>query len=324
MNRPRLRRALWRGRRLWLCLALSLGMDIAATHGLALATPVAAARECHRETPLPADVHLSAPGPQVPEAVARFAGAWIGVWLDKGNEALCHTLVVEEVYANGFAWGIVSDGTYADWDVRLPAFLCVNGRIVDGELRFDIHGIKLAYRVADDALQGHVDLPDGDTLRASLTRMADVSQVGCGSQAWGLPPAPPAVGPRDRLTAAELQGAEPGTGPIHNAYFMPVGQAAPALHPFKGTLTVQASTIFRANHSCAGLADTFGFTVAFFTQGEHLVPVVRDILNPPGTLILSPGRVWSEPGDGGMSRASFPFVLVSIARCLWGPRGGGL
>ena len=27
-------------------------------------------------------------------------------------------------------------------------------------------------------------------------------------------------------------------------------------------------------------------------------------------MILSPGKVWSEPGDRGMSRASFPFVLV--------------
>ena len=37
---------------------------------------------------------------------------------------------------------------------------------------------------------------------------------------------------------------------------------------------------------------------------------LRDILQPPGTIILSPGKVWSEPGDRGMSRASFPFVLV--------------
>ena len=34
---------------------------------------------------------------------------------------------------------------------------------------------------------------------------------------------------------------------------------------------------------------------------------------PPGTLILSPGRVWSEPGDGGLSRASLPFVLLEGA-----------
>ena len=28
-------------------------------------------------------------------------------------------------------------------------------------------------------------------------------------------------------------------------------------------------------------------------------------------MLLSPGRVWSEPGDGGMSRASFPFAIVN-------------
>jgi hypothetical protein len=79
-------------------------------------------------------------------------------------------------------------------------------------------------------------------------------------------------------------------------------------------LTVNAPTMFRARHGCAGLAEMVsGFSVAFFTQGEHLVPVVRDILDPPG-IILSPGRVWSEPGDGGMSRASFPFVLTNVSR----------
>ena len=141
MNRPRVRRELLRGRRLWLCLAMSLGMDIAVTHGLALATQAATARECHRETPLPADVRLIAPGPEVPEAVARFAGAWIGAALDNGKEALCHTLVVEEVYANGFARVIFSVGTYADLDLRQPNFWYTTGRIVDGKLRFDIHGI---------------------------------------------------------------------------------------------------------------------------------------------------------------------------------------
>jgi CubicO group peptidase (beta-lactamase class C family) len=28
-------------------------------------------------------------------------------------------------------------------------------------------------------------------------------------------------------------------------------------------------------------------------------------------MIVSPGRIWSEPGDGGFSRASFPFVLTN-------------
>ena len=49
---------------------------------------------------------------EVPEALARFAGAWIGVWVDqKGREALCHTLVIEEVLPNGYARIIYSIGT---------------------------------------------------------------------------------------------------------------------------------------------------------------------------------------------------------------------
>jgi hypothetical protein len=53
-----------------------------------------------------------------------------------------------------------------------------------------------------------------------------------------------------------------------------------------------------------------GSSAAFFTEGEYLVPVVRDLV-PHSIFILSPGRVWLEAGDGGMSRASFPFVLTN-------------
>jgi hypothetical protein len=91
MNQQTLQHWFTSGRHLWLCIALALG--------LALGPQVAAARECHRETPLPADVRLLVPGPEVPEAVARFAGAWIVAW--EGLGGLCHTLVVEEVLANG-------------------------------------------------------------------------------------------------------------------------------------------------------------------------------------------------------------------------------
>jgi hypothetical protein len=84
------------------------------------------------------------------------------------------------------------------------------------------------------------------------------------------------------------------------------------LHVFKGTLTVGTWSMFSAHHGCAGLTTISpAFSAAFFTYGEHLVPVVRDVLQPPGTIILSPGKVWSEPGDRGKSRASFPFVLVN-------------
>jgi hypothetical protein len=70
----------------------------------------------------------------LPEAMAGFAGAWIGEWEDSGG--LCHTLVVEEVFANGVARVIYSHGTSAALNIPLPGFLHATGRIVDGVLRF--------------------------------------------------------------------------------------------------------------------------------------------------------------------------------------------
>ena len=96
--------------------------------------------------------------------------------------------------------------------------------------------------------------------------------------------------------------------------------SGPAIHALEGTLTVPA---FRMLDSVPGDQvqptglDTFpGFSAEFFTVGENLVPVQREVLLSPGEesfwrIILSPGQVWSEADDEGMSRASFPFVLVA-------------
>jgi hypothetical protein len=302
MHGSRRPRGYMTGHPVWLMITVTLG--------LALGPQAAAARECPRETPVPADGRLITPGPEVPEAIARFAGVWTGEWEHSGG--FCHTLVVEEVLANGYARVLYSYGASVTVNVRLPGFVRVTGRIVDGALRFHLpirDRPMLAYRVAGETLQG----TDPDDGRIRLTRVAGLSQVGCEPQASGPPPAPPTIGPRDRLTAAELLGADPGPGPVHTAYFGPVGPAAPALHALQGTLTVQAPTLLRARYGCTGIAELLlGFSVAFFTEGEHLVPVVRD-LEPLSTIILSPGRVWSEPGDGGLSRAAFPFVLTSHA-----------
>ena len=55
-------------------------------------------------------------------------------------------------------------------------------------------------------------------------------------------------------------------------------------------------------------------SVQLFSHRGHLLPAVRDIVRTKWSrwnVIFSPGRVWSEPGDQGYSRASFPFTLVS-------------
>ena len=66
MNGPMQQHSCTISRQVWLIIAVTLG--------LALGMQVAAAKECHHETPLPADVRIIAPGPEVPAAVARFAG----------------------------------------------------------------------------------------------------------------------------------------------------------------------------------------------------------------------------------------------------------
>jgi hypothetical protein len=198
------------GRRRWLVIT-ALGIVTAVAVGLVLVSQVPLAKECHRETLLPAEVRLITPRPEVPEAVARFAGVWVGalrpdgilgaiyqlgrVLIGRGRFALCHTLVVEEVYANGFARVIFSLGTNdVDSNLHLPHVWRVTGRIVDGELRFHLPvpgDPKLAYGVAGETLLGTFEGPDG-SIRASLSRVADVSQVGCGAQASGPPqPRPP-------------------------------------------------------------------------------------------------------------------------------------
>jgi Beta-lactamase len=93
---------------------------------------------------------------------------------------------------------------------------------------------------------------------------------------------------------------------------MPLGPAAPARHSLRGTLAVDASSMSSAYQGCQGLpVPTPAFALDFVTHGEHLVPVVRGIVGSPAGVIVSPGRVWSEPTDNGMSRASFPFILVN-------------
>jgi hypothetical protein len=126
---------------------------------------------------------------------------------------------------------------------------------------------------------------------------------------------------RDQATADELLAPDyEGEGPVNHAFFAPLGDWGAARHELEGTLavpefrmldTVSAGQVRRSNEK------TFpGFSAEFFTYGDHLVPVQREVILSPGEtsfwkIILSPGKVWSEAGDVGLSRASFPFALVA-------------
>ena len=255
------------------------------------------------------------PGPDVPADVARFSGAWGGVWTTRTRAGgPCTTLVVEEVLANGYARVIYSVGVF-DPHVRQPRYWRASGRVVNGVLSFGISAppsrADFTFRPAGADLAGTYKEGTVESV-VTVAPIADVRQVGC-------PPVPPVMRPsgttRDRILVSELLGTWTGDGPVYNDYFMPIGSAAPARHSLHGTLTVPALKLLSAHNGCAGLPTSWsGFTLEFLTHGDHLVPAIRTIIWSSDRrfgIILSPGRIWSEPGDQGLSRASFPFAIVN-------------
>ena len=112
--------------------------------------------------------------------------------------------------------------------------------------------------------------------------------------------------------------------PAENRFFLQQDGAADALHEFSGSILIpehlmQTNPAKIAPEIIDGKKTQLfpGAELRFVSHGEHLVPLERDLIILPDSesfwqLQVSPGRVWSEQNDQGMSRASFPFVLTSI------------
>jgi hypothetical protein len=268
-----------------------------------------AAKDCMGETPLPADVKLTPPGPGVPPDLARFAGTWSGTW----DGDICTALVIEDVFANGVARVVYSRGTAEALKVYQPRYWRATARIAGGVLRFKLPTVDrpdFEYRLQSETttLAGTFR-PGAVDRKVSMTRVPDVATIGCASRTNRSTTAPAAS--RDRLTATDLLTSKGRGTLVHNDYFMPIGRVGPARHSLRGTIAVSAGTVASAYRECNGLSvPAPAFTVGVLTHGEHLVPIVRGFLPPSRLVVVSPGRVWSEPVDQGMSRASFPFMVV--------------
>jgi len=135
----------------------------------------------------------------------------------------------------------------------------------------------------------------------------------------GMGVAPSAGVVRDQLTVADLfQGNFPVV--IDNRYFMPMGTSAPASHDLSGLIHFdeQAMITTHPDETWLGSGQTVfpAFSLRVVGAGGDLIPADRGIIYSGGVrsshwnIIVSPGKVWSEPGDGAFSRASFPFVLT--------------
>jgi hypothetical protein len=141
---------------------------------------------------------------------------------------------------------------------------------------------------------------------------------------WGAAAVTVAQTP-DHIGVPELMERHWSGGIVENSAFTPPPDAQPAHESFSGTLrigeTVMNTVPQQFTHRRVLGRDPRLFPAAdlgFFSVGDDLVPVTQDVIRSGSIgrgksfwdLIVQPGRIWSEPGDVGWSRAAFPFALV--------------
>ncbi|MEO1038647.1 MAG: serine hydrolase domain-containing protein [Pseudomonadota bacterium] len=134
---------------------------------------------------------------------------------------------------------------------------------------------------------------------------------------------------RFTLTSAFLNSETPFPHPVATHQYAPSVAAASA-SGLEGHVRIDpgsSSTIrvLRDRFEFEGLPDTrIGvppvIETAFTTAGDRLLPAQRGLIvtdHPFWDYVLTPGRVWSEPGDGDWHRAALPFALVEKnANCV--------
>jgi hypothetical protein len=127
--------------------------------------------------------------------------------------------------------------------------------------------------------------------------------------------------PLDQLRSSRYTG-----GLVPNAAFIPSAQAQAAHEPFNGVLRPSEAGM-RTDPDPLKPREVLGRNTSlfpqaalrFFTVDGDLVPATQEVIRAGSAgrgrsfwdLIVQPGRVWSEPGEGSWSRAAFPFALVN-------------
>ena len=136
---------------------------------------------------------------------------------------------------------------------------------------------------------------------------------GSSSQSDSSPPPVTCTGRAELCADALLNSLV--TQRVDFQYYAPQGAATEALHSFMGTLTIDRTVMSMSAGETTGRAAFPRLSVQFMTVGDILLPLDRDVIlggaSDSWDIILSPGKVWSEPNDDGMTRASFPFTLVT-------------
>jgi hypothetical protein len=147
-------------------------------------------------------------------------------------------------------------------------------------------------------------------------------------QAFESDAAPVTIGPRAELHRDALIAGAPRAALSAMSAFAPAADATPPRHVFRGMLTFDGAidgftlhldSLRYDDDQSLRLRTLPRLTLALIQDGDDLIPLRRGPIpsgHPSWEFAVEPGRVWSEPGDGGLSRAALPFALVeTLANC---------
>lgn len=132
-----------------------LRAGIGAAALLAIAITAAPLQWAAAESPLPSDLALEAPGPEIAANAARYAGVWKGVW---GDDALDGALAVTRIISDReleaiYSWKVLPNG---EAGYSQPFAVEIDGnRLILPTFR---NGANVTYVLVEDELRGFYKL----------------------------------------------------------------------------------------------------------------------------------------------------------------------
>lgn len=122
------------------------------------------------------------------------------------------------------------------------------------------------------------------------------------------------------LSYTALMDGSEAASPVDHRFLALPEDAAPPKHLFEGRLELLDEATGGSVNRLTGGAELGAeaehlpeFDFEFVQMEDNLIPVRRGLIitsHPIWNILLEPGRVWQDPDDRGMARASFPFTLV--------------
>lgn len=168
----------------------------------------------------------------------------------------------------------------------------------------------------------------GEVMRATPVLAAGILALCASSSGAAAAPtvdAPPSAAFTPAGTREQLKAQELADGNVHDfvsmqAFAPPAGSLAPS-RTLEGRISLGrrsggAFRVLRNEPFHIPLTDSIKglppFDFQFVSDGNQLIPVRRGPVPSPHRdweWVLEPGRLWNEPGDGGLTRAALPFSL---------------